>query len=776
MPKKEPAQKTRKYSLEATGFYSDASRDGMLYALLVRSPAAIGKVKNISIPQLPEGYFLFSAQDIPGSKKALINGQQWKTLGYDEISYRGEPLGILCGPDENKVLELLESVSVNFDITSLESALQKAMKHQKGPVYKFSKDEAELSSFVNEINDLPSLDTVIDNRRIEQMVQETVASREIKTGLFEKKSLAQAEKKLFENKDDIVTQETWTLKLQPPLWKETCGSFCWKEGKYLHISAPTRWTTQLIKTVSDTLAIPAENIIVHKTKTSGVFSKGLWRTSILASQVALASYLTSKPVKLILTQQEQDSYMAPGVDTKVTYQSCVSKDGIIKGISANIDIDIGCFNPFAQEIADRMSIVALNYYKPKNVHIKTIVHTSKNPPTSICIKGIDSQIFFAIENHIQKITGQTGMLPYEIRMQNYLEGSTDFPFKLDSENAVSTLEKAMQISDFSRKYSSFSMDAIDRVQENSNPFFALPLRGIGIATAFNVSEYYATSSFPSEDKVELTLLPNEHVVIHAINSSQGIQDIWKKTVSDILNIRKDYISIDSEFEIKDLPLQPEDTHNTISSLNELIKKACLEIQKKRFHQPLPITVKKSNTAAKKSWDKESFSGRPFGTMSYATAVVEVELDTYSYNERIKGIWLVIDCGELFDKVAALRAIRLEIQQELDMLVEEKSIPCDNITIEFIQSKDKAGQLGELVRNTLPAAFSSALSLALATQLTELPCTEKQIFELIKQRETRIEKTEKADKDKIEKTEKSEKIDKSDKGETSEEKMTQEAEK
>ena len=74
-----------------------------------------------------------------------------------------------------------------------------------------------------------------------------------------------------------------------------------------------------------------------------------------------------------------------------------------------------------------------------------------------------------------------------------------------------------------------------------------------------------------------------------------------------------------------------------------------------------------------------------------------------------------------------------------MLVRGKSIPCENISISFIQSKNKAGQIGELVRNTLPAAFSSALSLALATQLTRLPCTERQLFELIKQRETRTEK-------------------------------------
>ena len=94
MPKKEAAPaKTRKRSLEATGFYSDASRDGMLYAVLVRSPAATGKVKGVTIPELPEGYFLFTADDIPGNKKAEINGQSWKIFGYDNvISCTGENL------------------------------------------------------------------------------------------------------------------------------------------------------------------------------------------------------------------------------------------------------------------------------------------------------------------------------------------------------------------------------------------------------------------------------------------------------------------------------------------------------------------------------------------------------------------------------------------------------------------------------------------------------------------------------------------------------------
>ena len=735
MPKKEETAKQRKRSMEATGFYSDSSREGTLFAVLVRSPAATGKIKGVTIPELPEGYFLFTAQDIPGNKKVLVNGQEWKILGYDDVSYSGEPVGILCGPDENKVLELLETVSVNFDIDSLESALKKAMKHHKRPVVNLSK-MSDLTSFVSEINDLPSLDTVLDNRRVEQNIEEQVAYREIKTGLFLNKTIPQAEKKLFENTKDYITEENWKLSFLPPLWKETCGSFCWKEGKYLHISAPTRWTTHLMSTVSSTLNIPAENVIVHKTKTSGVFSKGLWRTSVVSAQVALASFLTSKPVKLVLTQEEQDSYMAPGVDTKISYKTAVTKDGILNGVSINIDIDVGSFNPFAQEITDRMTIAACNYYKPQNVHIITKAHTSKKPPTSICLRGIDSQVFFAIENQMQKIAEQTNMLPEELRKINYENNNHNYPFTFDFDKPIECFSKAVQISDFNRKYSSYNMDAVDRVQENSNPFFALPLRGIGIATSFNVSDFYGTC-FDTNCKVEVSLLQNDHVVIHALNPSQGIQEIWKKTASEILKIKKDNITIDSEYEFSELPETPEDAINSISTVNELIKKACLDIEKKRFHNALPITVKKSQPASlKKNWNSQTFSGTPFGPASFATTVVEVELDTYTYNERIKGIWLVIDCGELFDKAAALRAIRLEIQQQLEMLVQDKSIPCDNITINFIESKSKPGQIGDLVRNTLPAAFSSALSLALATQLTKLPCTEKQIFETIKKRETR----------------------------------------
>lgn len=734
MPKKTVDKKNIR-SLESKGFYSDCQKDGALTAVLIRSPAPTGQIKNIYINDLPEGYFLFTAEDIPGSKTLEINNNSTPIFGYKNVSYYGEPLGILVGPDDMIVQDLIKKVNINFKVESLESAFHNVINQNQ------KDSESELSNIVSELNEMPSLDTVLDNAQVAENTEEIIATREIKSGLWKTSSTEEIEENLF-GKADHVTTENWSFEQLTPSWQETSGAFCYMEGKKLHIHAPSRWTYQLMNTISKLLNLPVENIYVHKTKSPSLYTKGLWRTTQLAAQVALACYLTKKPVKLVLSQKEQDTFMAPSVNTNYTYRTAIDKTGRIKGMEVTIDIDTGSFNPFAQEITDRLAISACNYYQPENIHITAKCHTSKNPPTSINIKSLDSLSFFAIENQMQQLSTVTKLFPSELREKNTNCEKSDFPFNFNLQDYSVTFENTIKRSDFNRKYASFQMSAIDRIGKDNTPFFALPLRGIGIASAYNISSYYGNSYFNYDSKIQVTLTTENKVVIHTIKPSAVIQDIWKTTAAEILQIKKENVIIDSDFDIEEIPTSPEDATGSITTINEIIKKCCNDIQKKRFHQPLPISAQKSlGNSGKKLWDKENFCGTPYGTTSFATTAVEVELDAYTYNEKIKGIWVTIDCGELLDKAAAVRTIRLEIQQQLSMLVQGKTIPCDIIEVEFVESKDKSGQVGELIHNTLPAAFTSALSLALTTQLTKLPCTEKELYTLIEAKEQSKEKHE-----------------------------------
>ncbi len=723
--KKNDAKKDLR-SLEATGFYSDFQKEGILYAALIRSPSPSGKVKNITVPDLPENYFIFTSKDLPGAKSISVNKTVTKIFGYGNVAYSGEPLGIILGPDEEKVYKLLNEVNITFDVENLESALHNVINQQE--------ETANFKEFLDQINEMPSLNEVIDKSHIEENPNVVVATREVKYGLYETLPLAQADTKLFDNAD-FTSTDTWKEKLLTPKWQETEGACAYTEGDKIHVYVPTRWMSLTQKSIAQVLDISEEQVFIHKTKSAGIYPSGLMRTTQIAIQIAAASWLTKKPVKLVLSQYEQENYMVPGVLSEITYRTALDKEGHFTALKILIDIDIGSSNPFAQEITDRIAIAAASYYKPENMYISVKAHTSKNPPTSISMQIIESQSFFAIENEIQKISNQSKIFPDELRLLNAQHGKLkNFPFDIPTGDVEAVIQNALRESDFNRKYASFHMEAIDRAEKDSKPFFALPLRGIGVATAYIPSGYYGQTSFTNDAKVEVTLNADEKLVIHTIKPSDVIQDIWKNSAAEILQIPKQNIQINSDFAYNQLPEHPEDSYSSISIMNELVKKCCNDIQKKRFHQPLPITAKRGGqSATRNKWNKETFSGTPFYTTSFITTVVEVELDTYTYSEKIKGIWVTMDCGELFDEAAARRTIKLEIQQELNMLVKGKTVPCDAINISFIQSGNHSGQVGGLIHNSLPAAFSSALSLALTTQLTELPCTEDLLFQLIRDR-------------------------------------------
>lgn len=737
MPRKKTKEINTKRSLLAKGYYSDCRKANMLHAAIVRSPTVTGRVTGISIPNLPEGYFLYTAKDIPGKKQIKENNVLMNIFSNSSISYTGEPLGIVVGPEEYKVKELRDSANISFDISDLESALDKVIHKSKTPIV-----STDITDLVSTFNELPSLDNVIDSKRFEKITEQEIALRKITTGKFKKQDYSEILQS-FSNKEDseevIEIKGTFQQKVSNPKWLETDGAFAYYENGELHVYTPTKWTYSVQKTLSECLDIPTERIYVHKTISSGLNANGLWRTTQLAIQTAVAALLSKHPVKLMLSQTEQQKFMSPNIETEFSFNTIVSKSGLIKASKININVDVGINNPFAQEIADRLSIGICNYYKLNNLSITTKVVTSQNPPTSIFIRRIDSEAFFAIENHFHQIATELNILPEELRKINKSQKTTDFPFELELPDTEAVIQNTIKVSDFNRKYSAFKMDAMNRLKKGSNPFFAIPLRGMGIATAYNSSNYLGTSVFTYNPKIEVTLFNDENVEIHALQASPVIQNIWKETASDILQLPKENIKIVSEFEIEDFPTSPENYYSSVGILNDLIKKCCTDIQKKRFHQPLPITSKKSVSAAKKNWNNETFSGNPFTATSFASTAVEVQLDSFTYTATIKGIWITIDCGEIFDEVAAKRAIMLHIQQELTTLVKGATINCNKFSINFIQSKNKTGQIGELVHNTLPAAFAAALSMALQTQLSVLPCTEEQIYNLIQAREIEKEK-------------------------------------
>lgn len=719
MPRKRAAKKASQISLY-NDFYSDISKEGMLYAALLRSPSA-GKISNIIVPDLPEDFVFFTAKDIPGKNEIVTNDTATPIFADGFANYAGEPLGIIAGPSLRQIQSFISEIEIQLDESATLSVLDNFTQpipelKNEGNIEEIAEIERVLDLTVpNDDYKEETIQADDKNHTEEKVENKIVAKRFITTETTEAKNID-------DNKDLVEVSTTTKLKLPQAHWLETSGAYCAIKDGNITIYTHTKNPVALRASAAAALGIQEEQISIKKTKDSTQNADGLWRTATIAIQVALVACKTEKPVKLVLSRNEQMRYLPANASTTITNHSWVNKDGTIHSMNVNIDVDIGAWNPFAQILLDRLVIASCNIYNIQNVTIEAKAYTSDNSPTSLPIHMIDSQVFFAIENHFSKIATTLELLPTEIRFVNCMDKSpTTLPFKIKSHDTEEIITQIINKSAFNRKYVSFQKEMQNRRTEN-RAFQAIPLRGIGIANTFAGSDYFHPFFSHTEYKVEITLEEDGTAIINSLIPIPEIKSTWASMIEKTFGIQKGKIKFEHP-EINYESTSPLELSNgSIGILSELFERSCAELQRKVTQKKsLPLTSKKNFFASvKKQWNSEKLEGVPFYSTSFAAVAVELQVDTYTYRVTIKGIWLVIDCGKVISQQAAERTTRLAIQQELSHLIVDETIKCDSISISFIQSSDHSSAIGGIIHNTLPAAFCAALSQALGKDITSLP--------------------------------------------------------
>ncbi len=685
-------------------FFSDITVKDMLYGILVRSPSEKGMVTSVNPPELPTGYFLVTARDVPGSN--LIDTPLGKVAIFSEgnISYKGEPVALLVGPDENVLQNLLSQTSINMDDNSLESYIEK--------------------------------------ENLDEIFSDTLLEKTLKSGAcFEadENGNVLGLDSVFENAEHVV-EGVWTYALKTPDYREPNGALCQFSGETLTVYTPTQWPVNLRKVLQEALNIKSENIVVKKTRSYNRGTSSIWYNSIIASQTAVASFKAKKPVKLVFSREEQECFMDAMLPVEIKHKTSCDKNGKITAMQVDILFDAGASNSFTNEIMERLIIASLGCYNPENmcVHAKAI--RSPHPATSLDMHAIDSAGFFAVENQINLLTKKCALTPLEIRKINLPPKDKkiplNIPFNFHLEKTSEVLEKLAEtnLSDFNRKYASYILDEKDRKQEEAllSTSFASPRRGIGFSCAFEGSCYYGSTVFESSSQsLEVTLESEEKLIIHCSPVSASVQEIWCKLASQILAIPLSGVKINSQFTAEEEPPLPETIHSNISVMTALLKKCCEGIKRRKSGTKLPYTIKRGITnAQRKNWDSQKLSGTPFYSTSFASCVIEVELDPCTFREKIRRLTIIISGGKILNKRAAENSIKLGIQKVLSSLIEDDNVECENVRIYFFDSDQNPSQIGELVFQVIPSAYTQAVSQALGCTVNCLPLKSDSLYTLL----------------------------------------------
>lgn len=699
---------------------SDLSLKNMLYAVTVRSPVEKGMITSISQGDSVEGCTLITARDVPGSN--LVDSAEGKIKVFCDgnVSYEGEPIGLLLGPDEETLERALSDLQIHYDGSPIEHYIQNSDEDAGNSELFGDKDRERLIEFG-------------DCFTMESGKRKGIDAE-----------LAEAE---------VLVKNDWVYSLSPKNYREPCGALCSFNGKTMSVFSPSQWISNLREDLAEVLHFPAKKINVTRTKDWNRSTNSIWYNSIIACQAAVASYKLKTPVKLIYSREEQEHFIDCMKPILFHTELGADKDGRLKAMKVEVSVDSGSTNVFIGEIMDRLAIACTSCYKADNVSIRVTAHSSNTPPMSLDMQIIDSASFFAMESAVSALAQKLNTEPYnslifpsDIRKMNLNlhqeeADNMDFrnftmPFKFSFPKAEESIDILFDSSDFKNKYIFYNRESLARSRNFSEQFtaspFSPPVRGIGFAIGYEGSFYYGSKVYKADQELSVTLEDYGDLTIHSPPISLPIQEIWTKLASSILDIRPSRIKIDSHFDSGSEPFIPESAYANISIMTVLLKKCCESIKRKREKEPLPVSVThKLGSIQKKAWDGGRFMGAPFHSCSFAAATVEVELDNHSFSTKIRKIYIVISGGQILSSQAAEATIRLGIQKILRSLTDGKKTDCEDIKISFMKSDDNPEQIGELVYQVIPSAYLQATSQALGIQLNSLPQNYDSIFQQIR---------------------------------------------
>ncbi|MCL2069553.1 MAG: molybdopterin-dependent oxidoreductase [Treponema sp.] len=673
-------------------FVEDLFIKGMYHALIIRSPVPKGKLRGLECPELPESYHLFKAEHIPG-KNQLANFKL-PILAPGELSYIGQPVAILCGPEQSRLEQLAADIFVDTEEEPTEEA--------------------------------------------------AVLCRQ----------LAQGELDKILEKDGNVLSENYITGSQAHWYPEPHGALAVpgrsgrsvkKEAKVFKVHTCTQWPAHVRRSVEEVLGTESGEVKVSPARITTHLDGKIWYPSLVACLAALAAWLIKRPVKLMLSREEDFLYAPKRHGAHIQIRSTLGAKGEIRSSMIRLKLHLGSETAFENEIIDHSCLGILGTYDRHAYRLEAFRARSNIPPQGPMAGFGLAQSLFAAERHASRVADSMGQDPAEWRKNNLLPIAKNFAIGAALKNDIPLAELIDSVSaksDYRRRWASYEL-LRKRRRGTKWKISEEPLRGIGIATAFQGNGFlHNDESENGNCAAELCLEKDSSLLIKTGMVTASSEDTWRSMAFDILGVAPGHVHITGDNDGPDTGAGT--LSRNVSVLSRLVERCLNEIKKKRFHDPLPIRVRRSAKAARTGMDMAAFAGP-----SWAAAVVEVEIDTVSMEPLVRGIWLVADGGRILNERWASRTLRRAIIHALGWASREQLYYRDGqipialyrgyniippaeippITVEFAASRssDPKG-IGELPFNCVPAAYIQAVSQAMDHPFEKIPLETSEILE------------------------------------------------
>ncbi|MFA6844847.1 MAG: xanthine dehydrogenase family protein molybdopterin-binding subunit [Sphaerochaetaceae bacterium] len=570
-------------------YVGDYPTDGVLFGKLLHSTRAKAKLIDIQVPALPAGYFVIDKNDVPGVNRVHIVKDDTPVFAEGTVEYIGDPILMVAGPDQQEVDRILNGIQVTYeDLT---------------PVLRI--EDADTVFF----------DYTIEKGNVQKGFREA----------------------------DKVYEETFRTGYQEQAYLEPQGVVGFVHDNRVTVHGSMQCPYYIHGAVAKAMGFEASQVQIVQDVTGGAFGGKEDYPSIIACQVAVASYKAGKPVRLIFERREDMEVTSKRHPSLCTYRVAI-KDGKVTTMDIDVKFNGGAYTTLSAVVLQRGIICASGVYDIDNLHIRGKAVKTNTVPCG-AYRGFGApQTFFAVEMMMNHIAQDLGKEPLAFKLAHMVKqgdststsGKYHFPVPLPA-----MVEELDKISGYREKRALYAKQT-GRYR-----------RGIGFSAIFHGAGFTGSGERDLiKAVVKLHKYVDGKVEILASNTDmgQGLKTTFSKIVANELNVPLDRIVITNPDTDRVPDSGPTVASRSLMVVGELLRRATINLRshwKDNEDQVVEEHFKEPDFVIPFSLD--TFKGDAYPTYAWSVDAIEVEVDTLTGVSKILGSYGVFDVGTPIDE-------------------------------------------------------------------------------------------------------------------------------
>ncbi len=734
-------------------YVDDLQFPNMLHGKTIRSTIAHGTIRQIKFDPGFEWsrIIVTDYRDIPGKNAVALIEYDQPLLAEKKIRHQQEPILLLAAEDREVLEEAAQHIEILYD---------------------------EISAVLTVEEALACKQTIYGENNV------------FKDILISRGDLASG----FAGADFIV-KATYHTGPQEHIYIETQGVIALPEDDGgIKLIGSIQCPYYVHKALKTAFALPDEKVRVIQSTTGGGFGGKEEYPSVIAGHAALLARKSGRPVKMIYSRGEDMAATTKRHPAVIHHKTGVTKDGKLVAAEIDIVMDGGAYCTLSPVVVSRASIHALGPYNCPNVKIRARSVATNTPPNG-AFRGFGApQVCFAHEMQMEKIAKTIGMDALELRKRNMLKlGDTTvtgqtLKYSVGSEEV---LQAAVETSNFLAKHESYNQQPTSDLGLKTSD----KKKGIGLSFFFHGAGFTGSGEMIMKAMAGVELLPNGRVRIltGSTEIGQGTNTIFPQIIAEELGLSLEDVEMEETNTAKVPDSGPTVASRTCMVVGRVIQQAAKDLreQLEEFvagqlrQQPIELRNKEffSNDNRVMSfaeaaqmyvqkngalqvfrryecppghqWDDKHYVGDAYPVYGWGCDVVEVEVDTTTFEIFIKKVVAAADVGKAINPVltkgqiegGTLQALGYGMMEEVimkngkmanDRLTNYMLPTCmdapemDVILIEkpYPHGPFGAKGVGELPMDGGAPALAAAICNALDIEIRELPFTPERILKAI----------------------------------------------